>query len=249
MSKIIDIAGAQTAINLKVQQAVAFLIFDCSFPDASAADWPTLFTRMNAIIVNGTLQSKTAGEQTIIPKVPLGVLAEISAAHGGQINVVDNGTDHSVRFKLPVGSGGALQLSSDTTLVLDVTGSVANDNVDVYAGDLPIGTSIAENISRLAFNENAATTIPLTNAHTIHLPVAQFEKIEVTYRGGKVVTLVGEEIKAWVLEGNGQQGNLNGAVTDGYIQYYSLHVVDAVSAKVTLTANVNGYLGTLANPI
>lgn len=245
MSRVIALTGAVSAVNVQVKQQTGQLVFECGIPDANAATFADVMARLNAIKVNVDLQSKSGKTETLIPKMALGVLAEIAVSNGGQIDVTDNGVDHTIQFAYEIGASGALQLGDETSIVIDVTGMVANDRVNINAVDFPTASMAARKINIIRFSANAAQNVGLVSAERLHLPKASFDKLELTYQGGKVVNLTQDEVEAWCLNGNGVQGQINGVITNGYVDYYSINVADAIAAKVTLTADANGYLENL----
>lgn len=244
MSKVISIVGAGSAPNQKIQQQVGLLKFHFKTPDAQAADWPTLIARMNGVIVNVDLQTKNGQQTTLIPKIPMGTLAELYSTAEQFIQVSDNGVDHDVEFGVELGYEGALAIDADTTIVVDVTGMVANDALDVYAMDLPLATRIAVKTNVIRFQAGVAQSVGLQSNGILHLPAASFSKLEIFYPNGKNLTLEQKEVEQWCLEGNEVVGFLNGVAKLGFIKYYSINVADATSAKVTLSADANGYVFT-----
>lgn len=242
MSKVISIVGAGSAPNQKIQQQVGILKFHFKTPDANVVDWATLIARMNGVEVNVDLQTKNGQQTTLIPKIAMGTLAEMYSTAESFINVSDNGVDHDVEFGVELGYMGALAIDADTTIVVDIKGMVANDALDVYAMDLPISTKVAIKTNVIRFQSGVAQSVGL-NAHGIlHLPVASFSKLELFYPNGKNITLEQKELEQWCLEGNEVCGFINGVAKNGFIKYYSINVADATSAKVTLSADANGYV-------
>jgi|GEM_PF-2610463 len=245
MSKVISLVGAQVAANQKVQQQTGLLKFHFKTPDANVADWPTLIARMNGVVVNVDIQTKNGQQTTIIPKMPMGTLAELYSTAESFIQVSDNGVDHDVEFSVELGYMGALAIDADTTIVIDVTGMVANDALDVYAMDLPLATRVAVKTNVIRFQAGVAQSVGLQSNGILHLPVASFSKLELYYPNGKNLILEQKELEQWCLEGNDVCGYLNGVAKNGFIKYYCVNVADATSAKVTLSADANGYVFTL----
>lgn len=244
MSKIISLAATQSATNVQVKQQAAKLEFKVNVPDAAAATWTLLMAALNAITLNVELQSKSGRTENLLPKMPLGKVAEAYSCNEGSIVVTDDGADKAVVFSVELGAIGALAMDADTSIVIDTNALAANTAMDVYAVDFPYQSPEAVKTNVIKFNANAPQAVSLNKASFIHLPKASFDKIELSYPGGKVVTLVAKEVEGWCIEGNGTQGVLEGVTTLGFIDLYSLNVADALSAKVTMTADVNGYLFT-----
>lgn len=244
MSKIISLAATQAATNVQVKQSTAKLTFHAKVPDAAAASWTLMLAALNAITINIDLQSARGSTENLIPKLGLGVVAEAYSSNEGIIEVTDNGTNMDVRFSVELGAIGALALDEGQNIVIDTNALAADTFLDIYAFDFPIVSSAAIKTSVIKFNANAPQVVGLQTAAMIHLVRASFEKIEITYGNGRVVTLLSEELRAWCEEGNGVAASLLGVISIGGVVLYSLNTVDAVSAKITTTADVNGYLFT-----
>lgn len=244
MSKIISLVGAQNATNVQVVQRAAKLNFLFNCPDASAVDWATLLAKLNAVIVNISMQSPGGATEPMLQEMRLGDIAEIYSAIEGYIDVVDNGASFDTRFSMELSNQGALVFNNDTKIVINIRGMVANDNLDVYATDYPVSANKAIKTNTLRFSANAPQGVSCANASKLHLPVASFSQMELYYPNGSAVTLVKEELAEWALEGNGVMGVLAGVVRMGYLSYYSFDVSKALNVKVTQTADVNGFIFT-----
>lgn len=247
MSKVISLAGTNTATNVKIQQSAAILEFHFRTADANAIDLDTLLARMNNVKVNIELQTKNGQNEVLVPKMPLGALAEIYSGSESFIEVSDNGTDHDVVFGLELGRDGALAVNAESSLVVDITGTQSGDNLDVYALDAPVGTNRAIKTAALRLSANAPSVVNLNRAKSLHIPAASFDDLELQYPNGKTVTLEKKEIERWALEGNGMIACLVGVVANGWLDYYSLNVEDAISAKITNTADANAYISSVVN--
>lgn len=242
MSKIIALVGAQNALNVQVKQSAAKLDFLFSSANPNLDTWAEIFTKLNAITLNVELQSTSGRNEVLISQMPLGIALEAYSSNEGLINVTVNGANTEVRASIELGTDGALILTNEQCLVININGMVANDNLDVYAVDFPIASAKAIKTTNIRFLNGAEQVIALANGAILHIPKASFTKIELNYPNGRVITLLPVELQSWLIEGNQIQGNLLGTVTYGFLDLYSLNVADAVSAKITMSADVNLYL-------
>ena len=242
MSKIISLVGANNATNVQVKQSTAMLCIEYSCLTADAATQAAVLTKMNNVLVDVDLQSKGLGTKNLLAKMPLGVLAEIYSSGDGVLDMSTVAATTLVRFSIEVGALGALDLNDQTTIVIETTGGEADTALDVFAVDYPVGSIAAVKCDKIRFSANAPQVVNAQSSTHLHLPVASTDNVEINYRGGKVVTLEKKEIESWLVKGLGIVSNFKTATTSGFINYYSIPITDAVSVKVTMTADVNGYM-------
>lgn len=242
MSKVIALAGGTAATNVVVKQKTGKLNFVYTTPVANTATVALMLARLNLTTLKVELQSSGGANNQLDTDINLGVIAEIFSCLEGVIDVQTVGANSVIKFSREISYNGAVRFDNDTNIIINTNAIPAADTMDVYATDFPIEDRSMIKTNVLRFSANAPQGIGLANGNMLALPVASFTQIELFYPGSQSVTLLKEELAEWCLEGNEEVVNNAGVMTYGNADYFVINTVDAVSAKVTQSADVNGYL-------
>ena len=241
-------SGVTTLINKEVETSVQKLMFRLSL--ASVLPIVTLAEVKAALtaLIGGAKITATF-EDTLTPwqDISLLNLCEMAANNDGMVVLTSDGVTLSGLFSLEVSNDGALRLSDNKKLVINITNKVSLSTMDIYAMDDPRDAKTLM-ISETKFL-NAATEKDFSTEKydVLTLPIENITNVKLFYNNGRLVTMGKEEVRQAMLDSQDPIISANQKIFFGYCNQANISIEQCWRVQVTLDASTTIFMTKTVN--
>jgi len=184
------------------------------------------------ILIRARLVSNAFGTQTIIERSTLQNLFEIGAGHEGFFRgELQGGQVIKYRGSIEIARGGALELTNNTYISMDVQGAVgAIAKMEIFSLQHVKRTKTYIHYNPVTINQ-VLQNVQLDRATQVVLPLAKVSEIQLTYPSNNVAHTQ-DELQFYADYSNEMVSVIGDKATHGYQNLIILPVRDELSAEV-----------------
>lgn len=235
-------AGQSSLTNKEIETSVSELSFTVTGPHGGATTARAILEAVMGATVISLQKQDTNNTTTMIQRLNVADLAEISAHNKGVVNIIVTGANAEIGFSVEVAHDSAVPLNDEAKFMYSVDGLPAGTSCTIDAIDHGNVALHHINYDNKFANANVAKDYDIEAAYGLALPVDKVTEVELLFENGRRVKLSKREIKRVLIDSQDVVFCLDGKVQFGHGKWAVLSVEQVSSARVTLSESTNFYL-------